>query len=213
MGELECEALWKLFGTGTEAGRLVRRMFAPTQQQIGQSIQYPKVVRQRLPAVPTISLKPVVPKVRYPKFRRRTASLSCLGRGQRRPFRVIQQEMGSLEEPPPPVTTKDLSAEKSKLQEVFQFSYSTLLPATVAPPRVKGFAATHTAPAMPEEHLMQELTKEIREAQDSLKALGERITASVDRRTLNALKYEELALRNEIERKLVDLNVAAACAT
>lgn len=131
--EEETEAIWRAFGPGTVAGREIRRLFAPSHKQVGSKIDYPRIKRKDGNVSrnePEQESKSV--KIRYPRFARsERAGSEPLSKG-RKSFHEIQKELLNFEIVRPSLASKDLSTEKVRLQESFQFSHAKVLPPSVA---------------------------------------------------------------------------------
>ena len=119
-------SLLKLFQTNSEAGRQLRQIFGSSQQTASRKVSYPPVftrssIEEKLP-------KPLCKRnvtIAYPKLAPKTTEQTIqLKRPGKRPENVIKETMKSDDTNSNLSASKDLSQEKERLQEIFQFSSS-----------------------------------------------------------------------------------------
>lgn len=120
------EGLWTVFGPETTAGRQLRSIFGSAHFQTTQTkIIYPKL-RPRPAGVQPVPPAPCVkrPDIQYPKFTK------SRGKPRNNPVRSSRRSLDAIRESqagatalaqPPVVCPQDMSGEKRKLQEAFQF--------------------------------------------------------------------------------------------
>ena len=130
--DAETEHLWRIFGPGTAAGQQLRRLFAPTQQKAASKIKYPRL-RSKVPLALAEESSSSPVKIRYPRFtgKGKRVKSEPISRG-RKPFNLIQKEILDFKLDKPELDSKDLSLEKARLQESFQFSHAKVLPPAIA---------------------------------------------------------------------------------
>jgi len=125
----DIEKICKLFGNQSDK---VRRLFGTSQQQNGLKIQYPKPKTRVEPKYESPK-RPTRPCIVYPVARVK-AQKHVKARPVRKSLSVIQRE---IETPQAFTIVKpDMSKEKQRLQEIFQFSYNTSLPSSCVLPRI-----------------------------------------------------------------------------
>jgi hypothetical protein len=122
-------SLLKLFQTNTEAGRQIRQIFGSSQQVASRKVSYPPVFarsssQENLP-------KPLCKRkvtIAYPKLAPKATEQTIEHtRPGRRPVSVIKETHIREDVHSNLTATKDLSHEKAKLQDTFQFSSSNPL--------------------------------------------------------------------------------------
>lgn len=199
------QTLWKLFGPETETGRILRRMFASSQQDVAEGIKYPKLRTKQLVPEPTPK-RNISTSIRYPKFRSRTipAKPTHFHKGKRSINTInLQKALLRSTENEAPFPSKDMSLEKRRLQESFPFAQATVLPSEIAGPRVDPPTSAELAASMraskkaetnKDEGLMLDILADIMEAQREI------ADASI-----NIAKKSQL--ENRISRGLADLKV------
>lgn len=112
----EMDKLCNLFGRKSEASRIIRHLIGSTQQQVSTKIVYPKIIKR--PKGPDTMIAVNTCKtatINYPKFKKKTENI---------PKKRNVRRTGSalIPEPCKVHPTRDLSGEKRRLQEIFQFS-------------------------------------------------------------------------------------------
>ena len=124
---MELQGLWNVFGPDTTTGRQLRSLFGNPHGRNSSKVTYPKLRTRpvRVPSSPPQREKRT--QIRYPKFAPSETNTETLRtRPSRRSALVIkrssQHDLPS--QPEFPTRTKDLSQEKRKLQDAFQFSSS-----------------------------------------------------------------------------------------
>ena len=219
----QTQSLWRLFGPETEAGRQLRRMFAPTQQQMAAQVKYPSIVRKSCPdavsphaCVPNSEPKRTVPAVRYPSFRQKAARAMSLPANRRRPLTVIQNELSHWVPGKPRDSGKDLSVEKEKLQESFQFAFSTILPSSVAGPKVSSPSDQDIRASLSKkvvngdddrDQLITEIVYEVAKAQGELDVILRARMGKCSNKKTYELNTQEAMLKTRIENDIKDLNL------
>ena len=124
------DGLWRIFGPDTTAGRQLRELYGcyKNHQTSKEKINYPEIKSKpaKRQSSPAFSLeKP--PQIQYPKFTKQTTKSERISaRPTRRSEGVIRHshtaDRTNICTLPPP--SKDISHEKRKLQDAFQFSSS-----------------------------------------------------------------------------------------
>jgi len=124
---MELQGLWNVFGPDTTTGRQLRSLFGNPDGRNASKITYPKLRTRpvRVPSSPP--QREMRTQIRYPKFAPSETNAETLPtRPSRRSALVIKQSVSPdlPSQPEFPTRTKDLSQEKRKLQDAFQFSSS-----------------------------------------------------------------------------------------
>lgn len=118
------DSVLTLFGPSTEAGRQLRKIFGTSQQNAAKRVNYPPTVRkENIPSECTD-----IPRASYRRrYRTKREEPLVIARPGRRPATKIIENMSNWTQVPKPDPGKDLSSEKSKLQERFQFSDANIV--------------------------------------------------------------------------------------
>ena len=126
----EKTALWKLFGTETETGRMLRTIYA--EPRISSPVVYPKCKISHKNS--TVQSSPILPKsaIKYPRFNKSSSpSKICKDvLSRRKPLSEIKKDLESIrfslsEKPIHKLT--DRNEMKSHLQQIFQFGSPKLI--------------------------------------------------------------------------------------
>lgn len=122
---MSLNGLWSVFGPETPAGKQLRSILGNSKSGTVTQIKYPVLkARSFAPAVPQMPEKRTS-QIQYPKFEKQASKPTPLNRKPtRRQLSAIRASI-SVESTTPkePIRpSKNLSEEKKKLQEAFQFS-------------------------------------------------------------------------------------------
>lgn len=131
----EFENICKLFGHQSDK---VRKLFGSTQQQNGLKIVYPKPnkkMNQNAPPNEAHNTEVFTPVIHYP-IRRIRLNKPLKSRPIRKSLSAIEKELANIPTTQCAFFKPDLSHEKTRLQEVFQFSYTTVLPPAAVLPKI-----------------------------------------------------------------------------
>jgi len=185
----ETENLWRVFGPGTAAGRNLRSIFAPTQQQVASKLNYPRLSVKKTTATTPEPVQPIV--IQYPRFRRKKirAQSQPIPRG-RKPVQLIRKEMLESTIAKPDLDSKDMSLEKIRLQESFQFAHAKILPPAIAGGIVVAPTSSEVVEYMKgrcrrsgdeDEELVAQIVSNIRELQASNESDKQRVNEKIRR--------------------------------
>jgi hypothetical protein len=186
------DAVLKLFGPNTEAGRQLRQIFGTTQQQNSRKVNYPVFNTQKRELLCDDSNnKPlkVKPRVKYLKRNKTDSPKPVFRKPGRRPASVINEQMDMWYMEPQIDRRKDLSQEKEILQERFQFYDSK-----VSEPSREDIFATRKRIDEPKQ-ISQSVIQDIMEAQTDLETCSN--------------EYVKIELQNRIQRGIKELKLLA----
>ena len=118
------DGLWSVFGPETTTGQQLRSLFGNRGPNTPCSkIKYPKLKPRPLDSVLSPAPAPIKgPDIAYPKFNKRNHQIRTEPhRPSKRPVKTIRESLNDTPPKLPVLRAKDLSHEKRKLQEAFQF--------------------------------------------------------------------------------------------
>ena len=118
---MSLHGLWTIFGADTPAGKQLRSIICDNRESVSK-IKYPRL-KLRTGSPPKTKVPEARLPVKYPKFAKRT-EIKVAPYQSKRPLPAISQRLKSepSEERIPHGNTRDLSKEKTRLQDIFQFS-------------------------------------------------------------------------------------------